>query len=183
AGEASPWESRKRNFDTEMSGNSSRNNSMTSPMLSVSSGIAVNYEEVESSYQYFVACLQLGRVDPRLVDVGAVGRARVLHQQSAFLDDEPAVVTGHGDVVQEDVAVGVAAHGGDPGVEDERHPRPRALLDDQGETSDPFDRRRLGRGERVLLAILQRQVDDRRIVVELRAAVGAEVGVVRDRGL
>src|SRR5690606_22491357 len=183
AGETRPWDSRKRSFETEMSGNSSRNNSMTSPMLSVSSGIAVNYEEMESPDEYFVPCLQFRRVDPGLVDVGAVGRARVLHRQLSFLDDESAMVSRHSDVVQEYVAVGMAPHRRYPGIEDEGHPRPRPLLDDQSESSDPFDCRCLRWRERMLLAVLQRQIDHRRIVVELRTAVGAEVRVLGDRGL
>src|SRR3954470_3292177 len=57
---------------------------------------------------HLVAGLQGSFVDPLAVDVGAVERADVTDQETVALTAEARVLARDRDVVQEDVAVGVA---------------------------------------------------------------------------
>src|SRR5436190_11133007 len=57
-----------------------------------------------------VAVLQAGRLlDPPAVQEGAVEASLVLDEEAVVASHENGVLTGHGDVVEEDVAVGRAA--------------------------------------------------------------------------
>src|SRR5215217_3795302 len=108
-----------------MSGNSSRRRRTTSPILSRRSRCGFCVATVVNSVRSplherqpvlpdleLVAVLQLRAVDPTAVDEGAVQRALVLDEESPVALDEQRVVTRHGDVVEEDVAVGRAADAG-----------------------------------------------------------------------
>ena len=56
-----------------------------------------------------VAGLEDDFVDPHPVDVGAVQGADITNEEVVTHETEGCVLAGHGDVVEEDVAVGVAS--------------------------------------------------------------------------
>src|SRR5690606_23463155 len=173
SGSIRPWLSRNRIFETEMSGNSSRRRLITSPMLiSRSSAIAVGNDEVEPADEDLVAGAQRRLVHAHLVDIGAVGGPAVLHPERVPDHDEPAVLPGHGDVVEEDVALGVPADGGDPLLEQVGDAAARAALHHEGVTLDPSDVGSLLPGEGYPLALLERQEEDRRVRLDLGFGVG-----------
>src|SRR5664280_1512075 len=60
---------------------------------------------------HFVASLQIGLVDPLPVDVRAVQRADVTHQEDVTLMAEGRMLARDRDVVEEDVTVGVTPRG------------------------------------------------------------------------
>ena len=72
-----------------------------------------------------------GGVDALAVEVGAVEAADVADDEAAALADELRVPAGHGHVVEEDVALRVAAGGRDVGVEQEAAAGVGAALDDE----------------------------------------------------
>src|SRR5919206_77732 len=88
-------------------------------------------DEAELADLHLVAPGQRRDVDRLAVDVGAVEAADVVHREAAALAVELHVPTADGDVVEEDVAVGVPAGGGDVLVEQEAAAGVRAPLDDQ----------------------------------------------------
>src|SRR5918999_1021944 len=75
--------------------------------------------EAELADLHLVAPGQRRDVDRLAVDVGAVEAADVVHREAAALAVELHVPAADGDVVEEDVAVGVPAGGGDVLVEQE----------------------------------------------------------------
>ena len=56
-------------------------------------------------------------LDPLAVDVGAVKAVQILDQESALVADDPGMMAGYGDIVEEDVAVGTPADGEHVGIE------------------------------------------------------------------
>ena len=70
-------------------------------------------------------------VDPLVVDVGAVQRAGVADLVAVADPPDHGVAPGDGDVVEEDVGVGMATEGGDVGVEHESAAGVRAAADDE----------------------------------------------------
>src|SRR5829696_1692422 len=83
-----------------------------------------------------VAVGQRDRLDPVAVDVGAVEASDVAHRVAVAGAVEDRVPTGDGDVVEEDLAVGVAAGIDDVLVEEEATACSRTLLDDEQGGSD-----------------------------------------------
>ena len=73
--------------------------------------------------------LQRRGVDAFVVDVGAVQRPGVAHLVAVGDPPDHRVTARDGDVVEEDVGVGVAAERGDVGVEDEPAAGVRAAAD------------------------------------------------------
>src|SRR4051795_9462313 len=63
--------------------------------------------------------VERGGVDPLVVDVRAVQRADVGHLVPVRHPPDRGVATGDGDVVEEDVGLGVTAEGGDVTIEHE----------------------------------------------------------------
>src|SRR5579884_563406 len=97
-------------------GNSSRRSDSTSPMdrwprSATGSGLAYAGQEhqPELADLHLVTVAQPTLVDAFPVDVGAVQRAHVPYHVLASLADELGVTAGDGDVVEEDVALGVSA--------------------------------------------------------------------------
>src|SRR2546423_13861394 len=87
--------------------------------------------ELELAYLHLVTVLQLGLLHPLAVEVGAVERSHVSHHVGPALAHELRMPSGHGDVVQENVAVGVTSHPGQGAVEQEPASSVRAPLDHQ----------------------------------------------------
>src|SRR3954447_24774675 len=87
--------------------------------------------QAELADLHLVATGEGGDVDRLAVDVGAVQAADVVHGEAAALAVELHVPPADGDVVQEDVAVGVPAGGGDLLVEQEAAAGVGAALDHQ----------------------------------------------------
>src|SRR5215475_4917048 len=89
---------------------------------------------------------QLGLLDPLPVHVGAVQAAHVAHGEPGTVPVELGVPPGHGHVVEEDVAVRMAARGGQLAVEPEPDARIRSLHDDLQGTArrQRAERRRVG---------------------------------------
>ena len=83
-----------------------------------------------------VAVLERGLLDAVAVDVGAVEAAGVLTVKPSPARLEHRVAARDGDVVEEDVAVGVASGGDLVGVEQEPAAGARALLHDQQRVPD-----------------------------------------------
>src|SRR6478609_9338575 len=100
-----------------------------------------------------VAGVQDRLVDALTVDVGAVERPHVAHDEAAALTTEGRVLAGDGDVVEEDVGVGVATGADLVGVEQEARAGVRATQDDQqgGALTQGVDRRLVGSGQATLL--------------------------------
>src|SRR5512132_1271320 len=105
-----------------MSGNSARSTRRTAPMVNARSGarelttdppssgsvaLAGVEHQPELPDLHLIAGLQRGVVDAFAVDVGAVEAAHVVHYEGVSLAAEDGVLTGHGHVVEEDVAIGV----------------------------------------------------------------------------
>src|SRR5215472_8626787 len=89
---------------------------------------------------------QLGLLDPLPVHVGAVEATHVAHGKPGALAVELGVPPGHGDVVEEDVAVRVAARGGQLAVEPEPAARVGTAHHQQQGTArrQRAERRRIG---------------------------------------
>src|SRR5689334_9858676 len=75
----------------------------------VGSGLARVEDEPELADLHLVARRQPDLVDELAVDVCAVERADVVHHEGTLGAAEDGVLARHGDVVEEDVAVGVTA--------------------------------------------------------------------------
>src|SRR6185369_6978009 len=151
-GSISPSASRKRNFEMVTSGNSGRSSPSTSPMLStpsprgevgceaagevIASGHVVqpgagDEHQPELADLHLLAVAQGGRLDPLAVDVRPVEAAHVAHGEPGAAAVELGVPAGHSHVVEEDVAVRVAAAGGHVVVEQEPRPGVGAAPHDQ----------------------------------------------------
>ena len=113
-----------------MSGNSSLSSASTSPIDRCSAsraliGTVLTLIAPDEEHEHEAADLEVGEVvqrrgvDPLVVDVGAVERPDVGHLVAAVDPAHRGVAAGHGDVVEEDVGVGVAPEGGDLAVEHE----------------------------------------------------------------
>jgi hypothetical protein len=148
-------------------------------------GAAGEEDQLELADLELVAVLDLGVVDALAVEVRAVERPDVADSVARPGPHDLRVAARHRDVVEEDVAVRMAAGAGDDAVEEELRPRVRAALDD--EHPDALGEVVEGDGELVLRP-LARRVDgleerDRGLVAlrlrERRAARGAEVGAGR----
>src|SRR3954471_13767624 len=87
--------------------------------------------QAELADLHLVATGEGGDVDRLTVDVGAVQAAHVVHGEATALAVELHVPPADGDVVQEDVAVGVPTGGGDLLVEQEAAAGVGAALDHQ----------------------------------------------------
>ena len=118
-------------------------------------------------------------VDPLLVDVGAVERAGVGRDVALGRPFDVDVASRHGDVVEADLAVGVAAESGQLVVEEKRSPacspgRTMSTPISIGQVADGHDEVVVGAGR--VLERIDRGERDRAIVerVERRAAAGAE---------
>src|SRR6187200_172608 len=107
-----PWLSRKRILEIVTSGNSSSNSPRTSPMdrwAAPGSAIgALEQHEAELPDLQLVAMVQHGPLDALLVDVGAVERPGIGDDVPLGGPLDRRVPAGHRDVVQHDLAVGVA---------------------------------------------------------------------------
>ena len=93
--------------------------------------LETDIDETLSALTDLVTAGKGGDVDRLAVDVGAVEAADVVHREAAALAVELHVPPADGDVVQEDVAVGVPAGGGDVLVEQEPATGVRTALDDE----------------------------------------------------
>ena len=132
-----PWLSRKRIFDTDTSGKSSRRRLITSPMLSaLVSGIPVGDNKVESPHHYLVARTELCPINPLIIYVSAVRRPAVFDADLFIRQHETTMVSRDGHVVEEDVALGVSTDGGVAGPEYVGHTGSGAALDDQGKPGE-----------------------------------------------
>src|SRR5690606_15965102 len=145
---------------------------------------------------HLVAVLQQHRpVDPVAVDVGAVEAADVADREALRTAAELRVPTGHGHVIEEDLALGVAAGVDLLGVEQEPAAGARTALDDQQRAAgrQRVDGRGVGLVERAVVALAPRRCaegDGRgrlagRVrrgsgrLLKARAALGTEPSIVR----
>src|SRR4051794_7277047 len=135
-------------------GKSGRSWSRTSPMLSLTRPeaavaepgslvmrpslrlVALEEHEPVLADLHLVGVLQDHRVDAVAVDVGAVEAARVRDGEAAALAGERGVPARHGDVVEEDLAVGMATGGDDVLVEQEPAAGPGTPLHDEQRRAD-----------------------------------------------
>src|ERR1035437_3947637 len=117
-GVRSPSASRKRILEMLMSGKSGASVARTAPIVNgrraavgltrsgLLGGTGIEHQP-ELADLHLVASLQSGLVDPLPVDVRAVQRAHVTHQEDVTRAAEGRMLAGHRDVIEEDVAVGV----------------------------------------------------------------------------
>src|SRR5689334_8768310 len=142
AGSIRPSASRNLILDVLMSGNSGRSWASTSPMPNwpAVSGIVLGTsaaavrgrsprvradvltrqeQQPELADLHLVPAGQLGLLDPLPVHVGAVEAAHVAHGEPGAVPVELGMPPGHRHVVEEDVAVRMAACGGQLAIEPE----------------------------------------------------------------
>src|ERR1019366_1133693 len=129
-GVRSPSASRKRILEMLTSGKSGASVARTAPIVNgravaawltpggLLGGTGIEHQP-ELADLHLVACLQSGLVDALPVDVGAVQRADVTHQEDVTLAAEGRVLARHRDIVEKDVAVGVTPRGDVVRVEQE----------------------------------------------------------------
>src|SRR5713101_6488637 len=98
-------------------------NQATSPLSQ-----ARQEHQAELSDLDFVAVVELAFFAPLPVDIGTVQGADVAHQVALGPAEKLGVTPGHGDVIEEDVAVGMPANSGDLALEDETRACVRAAL-------------------------------------------------------
>src|SRR5664280_312956 len=146
-GVTSPWLSRKRIFEMVTSGNSWRSRVRTSPIdrydleltvvprceilraLSLSLARRHQIQQLELSDLHFVAAGQPRFVDPLAVHIGAVERTHVPDGCHLIPRHKLRMPTGHGDVIEEDVALGMPTGPGEVGLEHEPDALVRTALD------------------------------------------------------
>ena len=190
----SPWLSRKRIFEIVTSGNSAWSWPRTSPiercgplvrrtphvdLASGARGRAQHEGQHEPADLELVEVTERGDVDPLVVDVGAVERPGVAHLVAPVVAGDLGVAARDGDVVEEDVGVGMAPERRHRAVEDEG----RALV-----RAPPHHQQAHPRGDLVEegaelvldgLAVLERREAQGGLVVvagEGRATGGAVLG-------
>jgi hypothetical protein len=154
-------------LEARTSGNSGVRRASTWPMLSSPVGAGARRptppsgvrlreihgrgEEVqpELADAHLVAVVERAAVDALAVDVGAVQRALIDDLERRAGADDLGVPTGDGDVVEEDVRLGVPADRGDRRVEQVAGARERAGADQQqrGTRRERGDRRQLDLGQ------------------------------------
>src|SRR4051794_25615284 len=165
----SPSASRKRILEMFRPGKSPRSWLSTSPMLSrardeadclivlpTCPGVAGEVHQTVLADLDLVATLKGDLVDAVTVHVGAVQAAHVRDRVAVAGTPELGVAPGHGDVVEEDLAVGVTAGGDRLGVQQEAAAGARTPLHDQqgAARGQGVDRGGVGVVERALLAVL-----------------------------
>src|SRR6478735_1328764 len=129
-----PWLSRKRIFEIVMSGKSPRSVARTSPidwwsplMLSPARSRRAHVEgQMEPSDLDLVAVVERADVDPLAIDVRAVQRPGVAHDEAVAVADDLAVPARDRDVVEEHRGVRVPADARDVTRDDEVAARVRA---------------------------------------------------------
>ena len=95
--------------------------------------------QLELAYLQFVALHKSVPLDPLAVDVGAVQTVEIFDQEPALITNHPRMMPGHGDVVEEHVAVGTAADGKNVSVESDDLPFPAAAGADDEHRALPED--------------------------------------------
>src|SRR3954447_17344985 len=140
SGSTRPSASGERSLDSLMSssGNSAVSSASACPMLlraawrnSALRRGAGEEHQPELADPDLVTVLQQRVVDPVAVDVGPVEAADVVDPVGPVGAMELHVPAGHGDVVEEDVALRMAACAHDVGVEEVAAPGPRSTLHDE----------------------------------------------------
>src|SRR3954451_4582100 len=200
SGLTSPLSSRNRILGMVTPGKSGRSWSRTSPMMSLTrpevaaaepgslfmdpSRVLVAAEEDEPVLAdlHLVGVLQDHRVDTVAVDVGAVEASRVGDREVVALTGEGRVPPGDGHVVEEDLAVGVTAGGGDVLVEQEAAAGARAALNHEQSRADRerVDRRGVDRVELAVgrdLRALAGDADGGRRVTDAHGGAGVARGL------